>query len=109
MKQGSFVHNLFHLVPGLNADSQSFSGGGKIIHKLVIWLSSKESACSAEDTGDTGSVPWIGKIPWRRAQQPTPLFLSRESHRQRSLSGYSPEGRSDGTHTSVVTTHHLNI
>ena len=33
---------------------------------------------------------WISKIPWRRAQQPTPLFLPGESHRQRSLEGYSP-------------------
>ena len=35
--------------------------------------------------------PWVGKIPWRRAWQPTPGFLSGESHGQRSLEGYSPE------------------
>ena len=29
--------------------------------------------------------PWVGKIPWRRAQQPTPVFLPGESHGQRSL------------------------
>ena len=23
--------------------------------------------------------PWVGKIPWRRAWQPTPMFLPRES------------------------------
>ena len=34
--------------------------------------------------------PWIGKIPWRRAWQPTAVFLPRELHRQRSLAGYSP-------------------
>ena len=28
---------------------------------------------------------WVGKIPWRRAWQPTPVFLSGESHGQRSL------------------------
>ena len=37
-----------------------------------------------------GSDPWDGKIAWRRARQPTPVFLPRESHRQRSLVGYSP-------------------
>ena len=37
-----------------------------------------------------GFDPWVGKIPWRRAQQPTPVFLSGESHGQRSLEGYSP-------------------
>ena len=35
--------------------------------------------------------PWVGKIPWRRAWQPTPVFLlGEESHGQRSLLGYSP-------------------
>jgi len=34
--------------------------------------------------------PWVEKIPWRRAWQPTPVFLSGESHGQRSLAGYSP-------------------
>ena len=34
--------------------------------------------------------PWIGKISWRRAQQSTEVFLPGESHRQRSLVGYSP-------------------
>ena len=24
---------------------------------------------------------WVGKIPWRRAWQPTPVFLPGESHR----------------------------
>ena len=32
--------------------------------------------------------PWVVKIPWRRAQQPTPVFLPGESHGQRSLVGY---------------------
>ena len=34
--------------------------------------------------------PWVGKIPWKRAWQPSPVFLSEESHGQRSLVGYSP-------------------
>ena len=33
---------------------------------------------------------WVGKIPWRRAWQPTPVFLPGESHGQRSLAGSSP-------------------
>ena len=36
--------------------------------------------------------PWVGKIPWRRAWQPTPVFLFGESHGQRSLVGYCPWG-----------------
>jgi len=37
-----------------------------------------------------GFSDWIGKIPWRRAWQPTSVFLPGEFHGQRSLSGYSP-------------------
>ena len=29
--------------------------------------------------------PWVGKIPWRRAWQPLPVFLPGESPGQRSL------------------------
>ena len=32
--------------------------------------------------------PWIGKIPWRREWQHTPVFLPGKSHEQRSLAGY---------------------
>ena len=40
-----------------------------------------------------GFDPWVGKVPWRREWQPTPVFLPRESHGQRSLAGYySPWG-----------------
>ena len=34
----------------------------------------------------------VGKIPWRRAWQPTLVFLPGEPHGQRSLAGYSPWG-----------------
>jgi len=47
----------------------------------------KESTCNV---GDLGSIPGLGRFPWRRAWQLTPVFLLRESHGQRSLAGYSP-------------------
>ena len=40
-----------------------------------------------------GFDPWVGRVPWRRKWQPTPVFLPGESHGQRSLVGYSPWGR----------------
>ena len=39
--------------------------------------------------------PWVGKTPWRRTQQPTPVFLPGESQGQRSLVGCSPWGRKE--------------
>ena len=56
---------------------------------LPRWLSSKEPACNA---GDTHSNPWAKNIPWRRKEQPTPVFLPGKSQRQRSLVGYPPWG-----------------
>ena len=35
---------------------------------------------------------WVGKIPWKREWQPTPIFLPGECYGQRSLAGYSPQG-----------------
>ena len=34
--------------------------------------------------------PWVKKISWRRAWQPTPVFLPNKSHGQRRLVAYSP-------------------
>ena len=34
-----------------------------------------------------GFAPWVGKIPWRRLWQPTPVFLPEEVHGQRRLAG----------------------
>ena len=35
---------------------------------------------------------WVGKTPWRRKWQPTPVFLPGKAHGQRSLAGYGPWG-----------------
>jgi len=41
------------------------------------WLSGKESACQCRRRGFDS---WVRKIPWRRKQQPTPIFLPEKSH-----------------------------
>ena len=38
-------------------------------------LSGKESTCQCRSCRRCGSDPWVGKISWRRKQQPTPVFL----------------------------------
>ena len=45
----------------------------------------KNPSANAGGIGDMGSIPGSRKIPWRRAWQPTPVFLPGESHGQRSL------------------------
>jgi len=53
--------------------------------------SDKEAACQCRRHKRCRFDPWVGKIPWRWAWQPTPVFLPGESHGQRSLAGYCPQ------------------
>ena len=65
----------------------------------------KESACNV---GDPCSI-WVGKIPWRRKWQPTPVFLPRKSHGQRSLAGYGPRGCKQSGTTERLTLSKLHL
>ena len=66
----------------------------------------KESACNG---GEPGFSPWAGKISWRRAWQPTLIFLPGESHEQRSLMGYSPWGCKESDTTERLNIAHIHI
>ena len=61
-------------------------GSGGIPPLLVV----ENPPASSGNVKDTGLIPGSGKIPWRRAWQPTPVFLPGESYWQRSLADYSP-------------------
>ena len=52
--------------------TQGFPGGS----------SGKEPTCQCRRPNRQGFYPWIGKIPWKRVRQPTPVFLPGESHEQ---------------------------
>ena len=69
-----------------------------------LWGSDgKESACNA------GFDPWVGRIPWRREWQPTPVFWPEKSHGQRSLAGYCPKGSRESDTTELLSTKKLEI
>ena len=59
---------------------------------LVDGASGKETGCQCWRHKKCRFNPCIRKIPWRRAWQPTPVFLPGESHGQRSLEGYPAWG-----------------
>ena len=61
---------------------------GQVSACFVGGASSEEPTCRRHKR--PGFNPWVGKIPWRRAWWPTPVFLPGESHGQRSLVVYSP-------------------
>ena len=50
-----------------------------------------ESTCQYRRYRRQRFNPWVGKIPWRRKWQPSPVFLPRKFHGQRNLAGYSHE------------------
>ena len=56
------------------------------------WLTSGSDSRICLQCRRRGFNPWVGKIPRRRAWQPTPVFLPGEPHGQRLPEGYSPHG-----------------
>ena len=74
-----------------------------MVSGLPWWLGGKESTRSTEDTGEVGSVSGSGRFPWRRKQQPTPAFLPRKSHEQRSPGGLQSIGLQSQTRRSEPT------
>ena len=64
--------------------------------------SGKEPGCQCRSQKRLGFDPWVGKIPWMRAWQPTAVFLPGESHGQRSLEGCSPWGHTESDTTEVT-------
>ena len=64
--------------------------------------SGKEPACQCRRRQRCRFNPWVRKIPWRSALQPTPVSLPGEFHGQRSLVGYSPYYRTESDMTEAT-------
>ena len=64
--------------------------------------SGKEPACQLRRCKRHGFDLWVGKIPWGRAWQPTPVFLPGESHGQRRLMGYSQWSHTESDRTEAT-------
>ena len=79
------VNRLAHLLPDLFMLDMCLYGASQVA--LVV----KNPPANAGDIRDMGSIPelnpWVRKIPWRRAWQPTPVFLPGEFNGQRGLVG----------------------
>jgi len=79
------------LFPGSAGGRELKSHHPKMCH-FYSWgfqggASGKKPACQCKSSKRLGFNSWVGKIPWRRAQQPTLVFLPGESHGQRRLEG----------------------
>ena len=64
--------------------------------------SGKELSCQCRRLMIHEFSPWIRKVPWRRAWQPTPVFLPGESQGPGSLVGYGPKGCKESDTTEVT-------
>ena len=76
---------------------------------LPMWHNGKESPCQCRRHKRCGFNPWVGKIPWRRKWEPTPVFLPGEFLGQRSLVGYSPRGCKGSDTTEQLSTLCIHI
>ena len=65
----------------------------------------KNPPATARDVRNMGSIAGSGRFPWRRAWQPTPVFLPGEFQGQRSLAGYSPWGCKESDMTELLRKH----
>ena len=68
----------------------------------------KNPPANARGLRDRLSTPGSG-IPWRRAWQPTPVFLPREYHGQKSLPGYHPQGCKELDMTETAWHTHMHV
>ena len=69
------------------SDTTELLNSSMLLLGLPRWLSGKEPDCQCRRHKRCGFNPWVGKIPWRRARHPTPVFLPGKSHGQRNLVG----------------------
>ena len=67
-----------------------------------LWHSGKESACQCRRWRFR---PWVGKIPWSREWQLTPLFFPGKFCGQRSLADYSPWRHKESDTTEQLSMH----
>ena len=92
------LSELRELVMDREALCAAIHGAAKSRTRLSDWTelsdcfpggsSGKEPTCQFRRRKRCRFDPWVRKIPWRRTWQPTPVFLPRESHEQRTLAGY---------------------
>jgi len=75
------VASLMELAWNLLCDLLQFSSSNALqFLGFPVGASGKEPACQCRRCNRCRFDPWVGKIPWRRTWQPTPVFLPGESH-----------------------------
>ena len=93
------------IVPGSYSMAEHYSWVSVTFTERHHFPGGSDSKESAPNAGDPGSVPGLGRSPGEGlGNQPTPVFLPGEFHRQRSLAGCSPWGSNRVGHDWVPNT-----
>ena len=87
----------------------------KIFFSIMVCISFPHGAvientpANTRDAGDWGFDPWVGKIPWRRKWQPTPVFLPGKLHGQKPGKLQPKGSQSDKVEWLSTHTHWINF
>ena len=81
-----------------------------VFHTFFLYLQSPSGMRAPLVTQMVKNLPampetWVGKIPWRRAWQSTPVFLPGESPWTKEPGGYSSWGHKESDMTESLSTH----
>ena len=100
----TFSNSIFTMEPFLSPCGHTHTIRITVSHISVPigFLTHQDLQMPVQETKRQGFDPCIGNLPWRRAWQPSPVFLPGESHGERSLVGYSPWGRKELDRTEAT-------
>ena len=106
----SSVHTLF-LSPTMFRQDERIMGVNDLLHPHSLGFPrsahGKEPTCRCRRHKRCAFQTWVGKNSWWGVWQLTPILLPGESHRQRSLKGYSPWGPQESTWLKWLSMHPL--
>ena len=85
----------------------SFTGECTCLRGFPSGTSGKEPACQCRRHKRHRFDPWVQKIAWKKAWQPTPVFLPGEHHGQRNLAATVRRVAKSRTRLKCLSTHAL--
>ena len=103
------IFNIYFQSFSATANSVLWTCRGPKAHNTASLVSQRERIClQCRRHRRHEFDPWVGKMPWRRAWQPTPVFLPGKSYGQSNLVDYSPWGNKESDTTELLSTHTQN-
>ena len=86
------IPGAFFLEPAKSIWCSTIGPNNNNMTNAFLITSGKEPACQCRRHKRHQFNPCVGKIPWSKKRQPTPVFLPGKLREQKSLQGYSPWG-----------------